>query len=193
MAEPPAALAPAQPDDKPSTYRYTSLDTSARSIRLLRLNSNKGPVKCELVTQQLEHGAFTPYEAVSYVWGPPDLCETISVSGVDMPVTASLIRMLQDLRERRHEYLWIDAICIDQANTAERNHQVQQMGQIYRSARRVIFYLGESTFRINVLMQSLWKLQMGSRRGSTRPTNNNHHEKRHVPNRGRKASGRRFN
>lgn len=37
---------------------------------------------------------------------------------------------------------WIDAICIDQSSDQERNHQVRQMGDIYRSSERVISWLG---------------------------------------------------
>jgi hypothetical protein len=38
--------------------------------------------------------------------------------------------------------LWIDALCIDQSNTRERNHQVQLMGRIYAQATCVIAWLG---------------------------------------------------
>ncbi|MCJ1242423.1 hypothetical protein MMC14_010431 [Varicellaria rhodocarpa] len=39
--------------------------------------------------------------------------------------------------------VWIDAICIDQANTVERTAQVKIMWNIYRSAKRVIIWLGK--------------------------------------------------
>ena len=39
--------------------------------------------------------------------------------------------------------MWIDAICINQSNPRERNHQVQLMKQIYNTADRVVVYLGE--------------------------------------------------
>jgi hypothetical protein len=38
--------------------------------------------------------------------------------------------------------IWIDAICIDQGITPERNHQVAMMGDIYRNAKRVLAWLG---------------------------------------------------
>lgn len=38
--------------------------------------------------------------------------------------------------------LWIDALCIDQNNVLERNHQVQQMGVIYKQAQQVIAWMG---------------------------------------------------
>ncbi|KAH7094885.1 heterokaryon incompatibility protein-domain-containing protein [Paraphoma chrysanthemicola] len=40
--------------------------------------------------------------------------------------------------------LWIDALCIDQQNVFERNHQVQQMGAIYKNATQVLAWLGDS-------------------------------------------------
>ncbi|KAH8730896.1 heterokaryon incompatibility protein-domain-containing protein, partial [Phaeosphaeriaceae sp. PMI808] len=37
---------------------------------------------------------------------------------------------------------WIDALCIDQNNTSERNHQVAQMGSIFSQADHVHIWLG---------------------------------------------------
>jgi hypothetical protein len=42
-----------------------------------------------------------------------------------------------------HGSLWIDAICIDQENSSEKNHQVQQMGRIYSSAAETIAWLDD--------------------------------------------------
>nr|XP_036582656.1 heterokaryon incompatibility protein [Colletotrichum truncatum]KAF6791447.1 heterokaryon incompatibility protein [Colletotrichum truncatum] len=61
---------------------------------------------------------------------------------------------------------WIDAICIDQKNDAERSGQVQLMSEIYQSARHVIAWLGNSEPNDNVqwvmnefapLMLRLWR------------------------------------
>lgn len=43
---------------------------------------------------------------------------------------------------RHWKYFWVDALCIDQANTAERNHQVQMMSDIYQNAALVLVWLG---------------------------------------------------
>lgn len=40
--------------------------------------------------------------------------------------------------------LWIDAICINQNDMAERNEQVPNMNQIYKSAKNICIWLGES-------------------------------------------------
>jgi hypothetical protein len=42
------------------------------------------------------------------------------------------------------ETLWVDALCIDQANIKERNAQVAKMADIYRNARSVRVWLGEA-------------------------------------------------
>jgi len=51
----------------------------------------------------------------------------------------ALTHMRSDTESR---VLWIDALCIDQSDGQERNHQVQLMGDIYHSARQVIVWLG---------------------------------------------------
>jgi hypothetical protein len=45
-------------------------------------------------------------------------------------------------RELVTEALWIDAICINQADHRERGHQVQMMGSIYQCAQTVRVWLG---------------------------------------------------
>jgi len=47
---------------------------------------------------------------------------------------------LRDAREDR--VLWIDAICIDQADVEERNRQVELMAYIFGRAKKVIVWLG---------------------------------------------------
>lgn len=37
---------------------------------------------------------------------------------------------------------WVDALCIDQANVEERNHQVLRMAAIYRQAQEVVAWIG---------------------------------------------------
>ncbi|CAH0047534.1 unnamed protein product [Clonostachys solani] len=41
-------------------------------------------------------------------------------------------------------HIWVDAVCINQADLAERNQQVAQMASIYKNAQQVISWLGES-------------------------------------------------
>ncbi|KAH7410679.1 heterokaryon incompatibility protein-domain-containing protein [Cadophora sp. MPI-SDFR-AT-0126] len=38
--------------------------------------------------------------------------------------------------------IWADALCIDQSNLEEKSHQVKEMAQIYKTAKRVLIWLG---------------------------------------------------
>lgn len=40
-------------------------------------------------------------------------------------------------------FFWIDALCVDQANAAERDHQLQRMGIIFAKARMLVTWLGD--------------------------------------------------
>jgi hypothetical protein len=54
-------------------------------------------------------------------------------------------------RERRHprfsfsNYYWIDALCINQQDDAEKTHEVKQMVHIYKEANNAIFWLGNNS------------------------------------------------
>lgn len=52
--------------------------------------------------------------------------------------------------------IWIDAICIEQANTQERSHQVRMMGDIYSNAETVLIWLGDADASTPSALQSLY-------------------------------------
>ncbi len=69
-----------------------------------------------------------------------------------MEVSENLYAALRELRELRElpetgmgMRYWADALCIDQANVSEKNHQVKLMKDIYPKARSVIVWLGEAS------------------------------------------------
>ena len=91
------------------------------------------------------------YEALSYTWGTDTNPSTILVDeGPEKPVTAlgvgpnlmEALRHLQPGDATTTRILWIDAICINQADTMEKSVQVQLMGSIYKQAHRVVIWLG---------------------------------------------------
>jgi hypothetical protein len=57
----------------------------------------------------------------------------------------ALRRFQKDLKQAQALSIWIDAICIDQSNTQERNQQVSMMGDVYGSATTVWVWLGPGT------------------------------------------------
>jgi hypothetical protein len=73
-----------------------------------------------------------------------------------LSIRGDLATALRHLRQRkRSRVLWVDNICIDQGNTAERSHLVQHMGQIYRLAQRVIAWIGPEYENSKLAMSKL--------------------------------------
>lgn len=148
-------------------FEHEPLDTTQRSIRLISINpdlSPEGIVQCTIRQTTID----TRYNCLSYVWGPPDLSQTMLIDGKRLSISKNLHDFLSTVRTfKYHELghrskihprddLWVDAICIDQSSTAEKNHQVGQMGKIYSNAKKVIMWLGCSK-------RSRWSLNAGIR------------------------------
>jgi hypothetical protein len=58
-------------------------------------------------------------------------------------VRKNVVEMLRYLRKNTTKrYLWVDAICINQADAIEKGTQVSMMGSIYAQAYRVLIWLG---------------------------------------------------
>lgn len=134
---------------------YRHLDEAAHEIRLVFLNpgSLDEPISCSLMYTSLLESQTIPYEALSYFWGDPrhrrDISLTVSgteeVSQYVLSITSALHSAMKNLRPQTGpaRILWIDAICINQANLDERAAQVGLMREIYHQAKRVIVWLGD--------------------------------------------------
>lgn len=86
------------------------------------------------------------YEALSYVWGSTSGSRDIVVNGTILSVTNNLFEALGYLRDAVcTRTLWIDALCINQKDDAEKNIQVAMMGRIYSQASIVLVWLMKST------------------------------------------------
>ncbi|KAH7377315.1 heterokaryon incompatibility protein-domain-containing protein [Pyrenochaeta sp. MPI-SDFR-AT-0127] len=85
------------------------------------------------------------YRAISYTWGDPSQVRKITLNGCPFAVRKNLWDFLDAVRNDPNRWYWIDAICIDQSNVKERNHQVNQMGEIYHNASETVVWLGNNT------------------------------------------------
>ncbi|KAL8399981.1 hypothetical protein RB594_000402 [Gaeumannomyces avenae] len=131
-----------------TTHAYTFLpEGSVRLLRLLPSPDARSHIECGLLDfPVLDSEASHPYEALSYAWGDEKAADPIYIDGKKRRITANLYAALSSLRHCFLErVLWIDAICINQDDTAEKNRQVQSMAKIYSKASRVIVWLGEGT------------------------------------------------
>ncbi|KAH8598663.1 heterokaryon incompatibility protein-domain-containing protein [Bisporella sp. PMI_857] len=119
------------------------------------------------------------YEALSYIWGVEDnplevlidlaskdseedvaeiqvLVSTHPLRYATLLVGQNLEGSLRHLRSKNTKrVLWVDAICINQADIVERNTQVSRVGDIFKLAERVIVWVGPSTEDSQLAMQTL--------------------------------------
>jgi hypothetical protein len=96
------------------------------------------------------------YTALSYMWGKTVANRKIELNGTRFPVRKNLWDFLKQARTNGFRgYLWIDALCIDQAQVGERNHQVGLMGKIYSHARDVIVWLGHNHKQVESAMHAI--------------------------------------
>jgi hypothetical protein len=93
-----------------------------------------------------------PYICLSYVWGDVKDKASIRINGKIAHVGKNLHSFLYHARQTLFfNHFWIDALCIDQSNTAERNQQVQQMGEVYSLAQTVLVWMGDDVEIENLL------------------------------------------
>lgn len=131
-----------EPPTEPATYKHQPLSRTLDEIRLIKLHKEqRGPVRCEVEVFPLDHAP--EYIALSYRWGPPIPLHDIFVEGQALKIRDMLNSCLLELREDVDTWLWIDQICIAQADTTERNHQVGMMSRIYSISTSVIVWLGD--------------------------------------------------
>jgi hypothetical protein len=127
-----------------SLYEYKPLDESGRQIRLLTLlPTSSFDQKLQCVLQHVSLNSKPEYEALSYVWGKPRFTHEIDLNGARHYVTENLASAMRHLRHpNAPRILWVDALCIDQSNQAERSSQVEMMRDIFQSCTCDLAWLG---------------------------------------------------
>ena len=129
------------------------------------LNLRK-PITCSISIVDLDENPV--YRALSYTWGDPlevfpspqdllprkewrKLSWTICCDGTPISISTNLYTALLALRwivsspsARSQDTIpiWIDAICINQGDKAEKNEQVEMMTRLYKQAEEVHIWLG---------------------------------------------------
>ncbi|KAF1834400.1 HET-domain-containing protein [Decorospora gaudefroyi] len=128
----------------PAQFRYEPLPDSRTYIRLLQIQHSEPEqtIRCTLTPFLLEKAP--PYHAVSYTWGDPKSTTSITLNHRNMVIRENCDYALRQASAAHHgAYLWIDAICINQHDNAEKSHQVAIMATFYRQAARVLSCVGQ--------------------------------------------------
>jgi hypothetical protein len=138
-------------EDQNVDFQYRPLDHSKQLMRLIKILPDLSPdgmIKCEMWHAPIQ----SRYQCLSYRWGSPADPRTVLIKDIQSTnleersctVGQSLYDFLNAARGHAGlgDTFWIDALCIDQNNGPERNHQVTQMGNIYSQASLVVIWLG---------------------------------------------------
>jgi Heterokaryon incompatibility protein (HET) len=149
-----------------NAYKYQPIDHD-NEIRILRLlRGKKGDaLKCTLFPSSLRSTRSTSklkcyeYCALSYVWGDNKVTDQLTVYDdfrerdgflprTRLPYTlyvwANLAAALQNIRRDNEDVnLWVDAVCINQADDEENYAQIGLMTRIYTDATSVRVWLGD--------------------------------------------------
>ncbi|EFZ01831.1 heterokaryon incompatibility protein [Metarhizium robertsii] len=128
-----------QPDVE---YKPLKPDSGFRLITLQPSSDFSSPIKCELHNVELHN--HPSFEALSYVWGQTTETRPIQVGRGMFNATRNLETALRHLRlPDRPRQIWADAICIDQANHAEKSNHIGYMSQVYQRCATDLLWLGE--------------------------------------------------
>jgi hypothetical protein len=79
------------------------------------------------------------------MWGSPDNGVNILLNQRVVSITKNLAAALKVFRadpDIADSWFWIDALCINQNDIDERNHQIKRMIDIYRASNHVLVWLG---------------------------------------------------
>jgi hypothetical protein len=131
------------PVNWPHPFRAQCLDGREREYKL--------DIDCLLTPQDdgtasLSRHPFQRYTALSYVWGPRENPQHITLNGhIRFPVTHNLYAALQTLRDHGDPSagtkVWADAVCINQADHKEKEQQLQLLRRVYQQAQEVVAYV----------------------------------------------------
>ena len=153
----------------PFSYSESQLSEPETQFRLLELLPSADPqreVSCRILVTDLASELEEPsgqYKALSYTWGNGPTSRFVAVipdQGKEgdrraLAITESLHTALVHLRHTQSSvWVWIDQICINQDDHAEKGKQVGIMGPIYAGAEQVLVWLGPAADGSDLLMEA---------------------------------------
>ena len=146
------------------TQVYQRLDAQRRQIRVLKLfpsadirNDPEGELYtldlidvAAVTTPHLPHGhlyssevGIRTFAAVSYAWGDTNTRRCMLLNGRRCKVGINAHEALRYLRRAKEAiHIWIDTLCINQADVRERSQQMSLMKDIYSLACAVYIWTG---------------------------------------------------
>jgi len=132
-------------------------------FRLLRVSRHtSGTISGELQNFNLASKSCPHFVSFSYAWGESNVKRSINLHDRDFSILGSVYHLLEVVCDGNgfdaNPWLWIDSICINQDDLAERGLQVSLMGKIYRHSDKTVVWLGEGTRQTDMGMDFMHTL-----------------------------------
>ncbi|KAH8679717.1 heterokaryon incompatibility protein-domain-containing protein, partial [Tricladium varicosporioides] len=126
-------------------YKYLPFERGTQQIRLFCIENVNSLGDPEGRLEHFTHNSAPPYQALSYTWGAETptyrlpIVDTTNSKGHGLEIRKNLSSFLRVFGKKHpRKWIWIDQLCINQDDLAERNDQVQRMGEIYSKASEVL-------------------------------------------------------
>ncbi|KND93714.1 Heterokaryon incompatibility protein 6, OR allele [Tolypocladium ophioglossoides CBS 100239] len=142
-------------------FVYRPLSSQRSEIRLVRFVDPEDiaglaalPIRLEIRHASL-NDRNVQYGALSYAWGDPSQrnAAEVHVNGEPFVIGGNLHAGLAQLRRNGfRSWIWVDSICIQQSDYAEKTWQVAQMGAIFSQVELVYIWLGPHCHETDLAM-----------------------------------------
>jgi hypothetical protein len=174
---------------QPYEYSSLVSKNGERFIRVLKIHPNDDERRLRCSLEIIDLNKSPVYDCLSYTWSDPlyhelsadpseakkqtaELIKQIECDGKIIPITENLEDALlqfsktgyisthvEGCRENEQGFIWIDAICINQIDNAEKSVQIAMMDEIYSGARRVIAWLGRCDEHTHPALEVIQRLK----------------------------------
>lgn len=164
-------------------YEYDKLPPGTHFRLLTLLPGESGRLECDITIHALDGPETPSYEALSYCWNNPKF-DSLVIGGKHIPeddplrseymvchplwcsggkrilISTSLRDALRKLRTKTEAVrLWVDALCINQGDNAEKATQLLLMQRIYHAASEVCMWLGAEDESISSALELVRTLE----------------------------------
>jgi hypothetical protein len=98
------------------------------------------------------------YDALSYAWGDRKELVEVECNGQSLQITTNLhaaLTRLQPSEEKGPRMLWVNAICINQHDPAEKSKQIPLISRTIANAGEVLIWLGLDDENLAVAFQAM--------------------------------------
>lgn len=144
------------PETATTQYQYHKLPEDHVRLFMLFPGESGAPLKGAIYSVPFDDAGI--YRTLSYVWGDEDQQRhpLVTPDG-SIQITNTLKTCLEKLRMRKISItLWVDALCINQAEPVEKSQQIRLLPEIFQGAACTLAFLGadgDSDAAIEMLLQ----------------------------------------